>query len=534
MGSKDRSGGHVTFEPGAGKQYEWTLEYDPGAGDGNGAIAFSIGGQRIVKTLPPGEKARGAVLDRFGVFNMQWANSKWCDVYLDDLTYTTAIEPRRLSAGVHLFLDDDLVASQRNLRRTIHPPQRLPRPIVTGKEDRCFQPYVSVLRDPQSSRFRMWYNSAVSSTRSHVAHLESEDGIEWIRPHRELEDPGGLAVGFGACVVDDGPAAADPRRRYKLAWENGGLYTAFSPDGLTWTPSSDRPVLHDDMGDIISLSRDPIRNRYLLLCKAHSRPEDGYKGSTPNAQEGYRRLVGQSVSDDCVRWSPVRRIIAADDRDDGITEFYGIGSVIARGELLLGTLKVLRDDLAPEPGGEPTGIGYTVLAWTRDGETWQRDREPFLDRNPVPGTWDRAMTWGDCLLPVGDEVLLYYGGYARGHKVERFTERQLGVARFPQDRYVSRDAGADGGSLRTPVVVLEGAPELLVNAEVAGELRIRLFDAAGAPIPGLDTADCAPIRGDSLRHAVAWQRPLASVAGKPVQLEFVLRDARLYAFELRP
>jgi hypothetical protein len=443
-------------------------------------------------------------------------------------------EARRLATDVHLFLDDALIASQRNLQRAIHHPRRLPRPIVTSREDRCFQPYVSVLWDPQTWRFRMWYNSALSSSQSHIGYLESEDGIDWIRPHRELEDPGGLPVGFGAYVVDDGPDALDPGRRYKLAWENGGLFTAFSPDGLKWTPARDKPVLHDDMGDIISLSRDPIRKRYLLLCKVHSTPEDGYQGRTPNAKEGYRRLVGQSASNDCVRWSPARRIIAADHRDEGITEFYGIGQVIARGDLLVGTLKVLRDDLAPEPGGERTGIGYTVLAWTRDGETWHRDREPFLDRNPEAGTWDRAMTWGDCLLPVGEEVFIYYGGYARGHKVERFTERQIGLARLKQDRYVSRDAGADGGSLRTPLVYFGEASDLAVNAEVAGELRIRVLDAAGAPIPGFDAADCAPLRGDSLRHRVEWKRPLRSLKAQPVQLEFVLRDGRLYGFELRP
>ena len=47
----------------------------------------------------------------------------------------------------------------------------------------------------------------------------------------------------------------------------------------------------------------------------HSTPQDGYTGSTPNAKEGYRRLVGQSVSRDCIDWSAPRRIIVADDAD---------------------------------------------------------------------------------------------------------------------------------------------------------------------------------------------------------------------------
>jgi len=101
-----------------------------------------------------------------------------------------------------------------------------------------------------------------------------------------------------------------------------------------------------------------------------------------------------------------------------------------------------------------------------------------------------------------------------------------------RDRYVSRDADASGGSLLTPLVVLFGS-RMTVNAEVRGELRVRLLDGTGKPIPGFDADDCKPIRGDSLAHPVEWKTSLAALRGKPVQMEFILRDARLYAFELR-
>ncbi len=29
--------------------------------------------------------------------------------------------------------------------------------VVTGYEDGCFQPYITVVRDPATRRFRMWY-----------------------------------------------------------------------------------------------------------------------------------------------------------------------------------------------------------------------------------------------------------------------------------------------------------------------------------------------------------------------------------------
>ncbi len=88
QGTNDRGGEHVTFVP--GQSYEWTLKYDPSAADGRGAITFTIGDQSVTKPLGEGDKARGATFDRFGVFNMQWANSKWCDVYLDDMTYSVS------------------------------------------------------------------------------------------------------------------------------------------------------------------------------------------------------------------------------------------------------------------------------------------------------------------------------------------------------------------------------------------------------------------------------------------------------------
>jgi hypothetical protein len=115
--------------------------------------------------------------------------------------------------------------------------------------------------------------------------------------------------------------------------------------------------------------------------------------------------------------------------------------------------------------------------------------------------------------------------------VERFTERQIGLARMKRDRYVSRDAGAEEGWLRTPPALLEG-DRLTVNANVRGELRVAVLDAAGKPLKDFGAQDAAPIRGDSLAQPVRWKRPLAALRGKPVQLEFRLRDARLYGFTL--
>jgi hypothetical protein len=426
-----------------------------------------------------------------------------------------------LRPGPHLFLDDYLIAAQSNLSRTINHPRRLPRPVVTGPEDGNFQPYVTVLRDPETRRFRIWYGVPENAGQTHLGYMESADGIRWHRPHRVLRDP--AFIQFGTSIIDEGPHFADPAKRFKYGWwANGGLNVAASPDGLEWTPLAPGVVLQANH-DITSIFRDPIRNRYVALVSFYT---------TGSAWAGQRRIPMESVSADLIRWRDPWRIVEPDQEDEGETQFYGMAGVIARGDLLIGMLKVLRDEERAEGAPEGAyGIGYTVLAWSRDGEHWQRDREPFLDRDHTPGTWDHAMSWGDCQLVVGDEVFLYYGGYAWGHKWERFTQRQIGLARMPLDRYASRNAGAERGVLRTPPLTFD-ASSLTVNADVDGGLQVRVLDESGTPIRGFDWRDCRVIRGDSLAHPVHWKGDVSRLSHHPVMLEFALRNARLYGFAL--
>jgi hypothetical protein len=430
-----------------------------------------------------------------------------------------ADEPVKLGAGPHLFLDDYLIAQQSNLERVVNHPTKLPEPVVTGPEDKCFQPYLTVLRDPDSAVFRIWYGVPENAGRSHLGHMESEDGIHWRRPHRVLDDPG--PIQFGVSILDEGKSYPDPSTRYKYGyWWGGGLCVATSPDGLVWKPLADGPVLKHNH-DINSIFRDPLRNRYVAFVSSYT------EGPT---WTGQRRIPMSSVSDDLIHWREPWVIFAPDAQDEGETQFYCVDGVIARGDLLIGLLKVLRDDLSADPDGPRAGIGYTVLAWSHDGEHWTRDREPFMDRGPA-GAWDHAMTWGDEQLIVGDETFIYYGGYRQGHKIERFTERQIGLARMPRDRYVARRAGDTRGHLRTPLAGLS-SERMTVNAKVDGYLRVRLVDEAGKALPGLDWQDCETIRGDSIQHEVKWRGRLASANGKPVRIEFALMNADLYGFAM--
>jgi len=442
-------------------------------------------------------------------------------------------KPLQLKAGPQLFIDDYLIADNSFLTRVVNQPQKLPKPVVTGGKngDENFQPYISVVRDPRTKRFRMWYNTGEDISVSHIGYIESEDGIHWLRPHRVLKDPG--PIKFGVSVVDRGEKFADAAKRYVLGYYyKDGLMIATSADGLDWTLLKPTSVLQHNH-DIDSLRWDPIRNRFFAIVSVWF---------VNDRWADRQRIPHESVSEDLIHWKKLWPILTPKvgaPLERGETQFYAMGGAIARGDLLIGLVKILRDDLNATPGKsgkemgdldrKAAGLGYTVLAWSRDGETWQRDYEPFIPNDPVLGSWDHAMAWADEQLVVGDETFVYYAGYARGHKVARFDERQIGLARMPRDRYVSRDADLNVGRLLTKPIMLN-ASSLTVNANVVGSMRVRLLTADGKPKRGFDWVD---LHGDAVAHKVAWKADFGSLGGEPVRLVFELKDAQLFGFDLQ-
>jgi hypothetical protein len=453
-----------------------------------------------------------------------------------------AHEPTAIRPGPHLFIGDYLIESSQGVARQVVQPRRdpnIPNPLVTGLDDRNFQPYLTVLHDPdrQPNNFRIWYGARTDNYDmggSHIGYLESVDGVNWIRPALIL-DP--YPIQFGCSVVDRGPQYPNLVERYKYGYYyDGGLCIGVSPDGLTWQRLVPNPVLPHNH-DITGIFWDVIRACYAATVSAYT---------TGSSWSGNRRVTMQSFSDDLIHWQVPWYVLTPDDSsDEGQTQFYAMDGYLVRGPLKIGMVKVLRDDLVAEPPVDPNayGIGYTTLAWTLDGRHWVRDQQVFFDRDhgtdPLP--WDHAHAWVDEQLIVGDEVYLYYGGYKQGHKVNRFEERQIGLVKMPLDRYVARKAeGETPGVLTTVPLLMDGNPgRLVVNVDAsAGWLRVQVRAAnSGTVIEGLSFADCTPITGDGLQMEVRWEskehtlQKLANLAGQAVKLEFELINAGLFAFE---
>ena len=88
----------ATLLPANGTSHIWNLSYDPGGNAGGGRITFTIDAQTFTLDLALGDKAEGAVFDRFGMFNQQ-TDGSYLTAYFDDLVIDGVTETFSANPG---------------------------------------------------------------------------------------------------------------------------------------------------------------------------------------------------------------------------------------------------------------------------------------------------------------------------------------------------------------------------------------------------------------------------------------------------
>jgi len=143
------------------------------------------------------------------------------------------------------------------------------------------------------------------------------------------------------------------------------------------------------------------------------------------------------------------------------------------------------------------------------------------------------------MVRKGDEILQYYGGYEITHGAcgDRKSMNRVGsICAVAQrlDGFVSADAAYGGGELMTPPIVFQGSRlELNVDNSALGVTKAAILDAEGNTVRGYSAARCDPIHGNHIRRTVTWRGSpdVGVLAGRPIRLHFVMRSAKLYAFQ---
>jgi len=465
-----------------------------------------------------------------------------------------------VGARALIFADDSGVQEMSGLVRTFHPAKTRPEPVLIA--DRPWEGvrvyiYGSVLPDPATGGFRMWYQSRPGSGQESglsvpglraaspdlTLYATSPDGLRWSKPALDLypyhSEPGtNIVFDLGSPSILLDPFEHDPSRRYKMLGTMAHSYwTACSPDGLHWRSLSAQPAL--PYWDTITLAQDPLTGAYLAF---HKRPAT-VRGIP-------RRVVWLSRSADFSSWSPPRLVLAPDAIDDAWvtspgqrTEIYDM-SVVPYASGYLGfpaIFRVLRERPRSQlaPGQSPVDGPIDIqLATSADGEGWQRSwpRVAIVPRG-LPGAFDGGVLLGvaSTVVDTADQTWLYYTGINTTHGGPLPPKRiGIGRAEWRRDGFASLDADPSGGRLQTRPLRFADRT-LLVNADSSrGVVRVALLQADGTDLPGHSLAEALPFSGNSTHQAARWRTTSAVPTDRPLRVVVEMAGAQLFSLRSGP
>ncbi len=175
-----------------------------------------------------------------------------------------------------------------------------------------------------------------------------------------------------------------------------------------------------------------------------------------------------------------------------------------------------------------------VFMTTRDGRAFDRNFTGALIRPGLDlGQW--VSRTGYPVLNIvrtglAEMSLFTNQDYAQPTShLRRYSWRLDGIA--------SMHASAAGGEFTTRMLRFSGRfLRLNLATSAAGSVKVEVLDADGLPVPGRSLADAQDFAGNRIAHDFRWKRgaDLSDLAGRPVRLRFVLRDADVHSLQFAP
>lgn len=427
--------------------------------------------------------------------------------------------------------------------------------------------YQSVFRD--GDRIRMYYrgghNPASKAYETEklswetLCLAESKDGIHWTRPELGILEYEGSTknnlILNGAMVKEIGGSPAHtavfkdhnpncpPEEKYKIVIRGSkprGLYLMVSPDGIHFTLRSDTPFTTHGAFDSQNLMFwDSVNAEYR---EYHRNFKDGVRGIMTAASKD----PGHFPKPQWLKY-PDARVQAL--YTNQVQPYYRAAHIFmgfpmryndrgwSESMRKLPNLEA-REYRANKSRRYGTTVTDAAFMSSRDGVTFKRWDEGFIRPGPSnKDTWvygDNFVFWGmvetkSPLKGAPNEISLYASeGYWQGAStsVRRYTLRQ--------DGFVSAQAPMSGGEIVTRPITFDGQKLALnMSTSAAGSIHVEIQEAGGKPLEGYALEDCELVFGDTLQHIVKWKSgdDASELAGKPIRLRFVLKDADLYAFQ---
>ncbi len=443
-----------------------------------------------------------------------------------------------IGSRLELFVDDFLTAKMTGTELRLQQPVSRDVAIVFDAPwEGNTSTYATVFRDGEI--VRMYYRGSdydpVTEKHSgqNVCYAESRDGLRFTKPELGLFGFQGsnknniVWQGIGAhnfSPFKDGNPAAPPDARYKaVASEGDKLYAFKSADGIRWSLLRPEPILAGFPFDSHNLAFwDASRGQYLEFHR--------------DFKDKKVRDIMFAASPDFLSWTKPGWLDYGNVPPEHLYT-NAVTPYFRAPHILVGFPKRFLPDRKVGSHKLP-GVSDGVFMSSRDGLHWKRWQEAFLRPGLQLERWvnrNNLIAWGLIQTPsffpgAPDEISFYSteGYYVKNARLRRHTLRL--------DGFVSVHAGAASGELVTKPLVFSGR-ELVINysTSAAGSVRVEVQDAQGNPVPGFGLADATEIYGDEVEFAVPWKAgaSLEGLAGKPVGLRFVMKDADLYSLRFK-
>lgn len=458
---------------------------------------------------------------------------------------------RDIGSRLELFVDDWLIEKMSNTRLKMHSPVR--KEVVFSFDapwEGGLSAYVTIMKD--EGHFRMYYRGGGDLSREYTCMAQSKDGINWIRPSLGLFEFNGTKdnniIWTGeekayweshnfSPFKDTNPAAPSSQRykavtlgRRAVDGQQRNVLLAFvSSDGIHWKRLQDEPIITEGSFDSHNTAFwDSVRQRYICYFRQ---------------SRGGKRSIRRSVSTDFVHWSTPEWL---DFGDTPLEHFYtnGIVPYFRAPHIYLGfPMRFVPERTHIGLEYQKTdGLSDAVFMSSRDGLKWDRRfMEAFIRPGLYEGNWGGAHgnntpAWG--IIQTGDkEISLYvsedYGNYPdEAKKVPRLRRAVIRV-----DGFVSVNAPYASGEMLTKPLIFEGRT-LVINysTSAVGSIKVELQNERGVPVPGFTLAEATEIYGDEIERVVSWKHctDIRQLAGRPIRIRFVIKDADLYSIRFRP
>ena len=476
-------------------------------------------------------------------------------------------QPINIGDRLELMVDDFLIERFEGRAEL-----RLHRPVQREVTFSCDRPWegnwsglVTYIQD--GDLYRMYYTGGRwRRGRPSICYAESRDGIGWTRPELGLVAFNGSkknnlilsAKGITAFVpFKDTNPDCKPDQKYKAmvakTTPTKGLYGYASPDGIHWRMMQDQPLITRGQFDSQNVAFwDSGRKRYVAYYRQCRGLDDSLTDKGPQLgidDKGWVRDVLTSTSKDFLNWTEPKWIqYPGAPREqiylNQIRPYYRASHLFVGfpGRFMAGRQIAKNLPLLQHPSYKYASISETLFMTSRDGVNFKRWGEAFIRPGPRKARWIYGATFPHYGLLVTkgetadmpDELSLYVvdgGGWTQGGKADRFRRYTLRI-----DGFVSVQAPLSGGGFLTKPIVFQGS-KLVMNysTSAAGSVRVEILAADGKPARGFALADCPEIYGDRIEQVVTWKAgsDVGQLAGQPIRLRFVLKDADLFSIRFR-